>query len=66
MCIRDSGRTLTHLEPETLRLAKRHGFSDAQIGELVGLGEAVVRGVRQALDIRPVYKTVDTLSLIHI
>ena len=60
--VRGCGRTLTHLEPETLRLAKRHGFSDAQIGELVGLGEAVVRGVRQALDIRPVYKTVDTCA----
>ncbi|QQS00895.1 MAG: carbamoyl-phosphate synthase large subunit [Austwickia sp.] len=60
--VRGSGRTLTHLEPETLRLAKRHGFSDAQIGELVGLGEAVVRGVRQALDIRPVFKTVDTCA----
>ena len=60
--VRSTGRTLTHLEPDTLRLAKRHGFSDAQIGELVGLGEDVVRGVRQALDIRPVFKTVDTCA----
>ncbi len=60
--IRSCGRSLRHLEPETLRLAKRHGFSDAQIGELVGLAEPVVRGVRQALDIRPVYKTVDTCA----
>ncbi len=60
--IRSSGRSLRHLDPDTLRAAKRHGFSDAQIGELVGLGEAVVRGVRQALDIRPVYKTVDTCA----
>ncbi len=60
--LRSCGRSLRHLEPETLRLAKRHGFSDAQIGELVGLAEPVVRGVRQALDIRPVYKTVDTCA----
>ena len=60
--IRSCGRSLRHLEPETLRLAKRHGFSDAQVGELVGLAEPVVRGVRQALDIRPVYKTVDTCA----
>ena len=50
------------LHPETLREAKRHGFSDAQIGELVHLDESVVRGVRHALDIRPVYKTVDTCA----
>ncbi|MFI0432819.1 MAG: carbamoyl-phosphate synthase large subunit [Candidatus Nanopelagicales bacterium] len=50
------------LEPDLLRLAKRHGFSDAQIGAIRGLPEAVVRGVRQALGIRPVYKTVDTCA----
>ncbi|MBW3086031.1 Carbamoyl-phosphate synthase large chain [Austwickia sp. TVS 96-490-7B] len=60
--IRECGRSLRHLEADTLRLAKRHGFSDVQIGELVGLSEAVVRGVRQALDIRPVFKTVDTCA----
>ena len=50
------------LDAEVLRLAKRHGFSDAQIGAIRGLPEAVVRGVRQALGIRPVYKTVDTCA----
>ncbi|WP_134773511.1 carbamoyl-phosphate synthase large subunit [Ornithinimicrobium flavum] len=50
------------LTPELLRLAKRHGFSDAQLAELTGLTEAVVRGVRQALGVRPVYKTVDTCA----
>ncbi len=51
-----------HLTPEILRLAKRHGFSDAQVGEITGLPEPVVRGVRHALGIRPVYKTVDTCA----
>ncbi len=50
------------LTPQALRLAKRHGFSDAQIAQIAGLGEPVVRGVRQALGIRPVYKTVDTCA----
>jgi len=50
------------LTPEVLRLAKRHGFSDAQLSQLSGMPEAVVRGVRHALGVRPVYKTVDTCA----
>ncbi|MGW2601341.1 carbamoyl-phosphate synthase large subunit [Streptomyces klenkii] len=50
------------LEPELLAEAKRHGFSDAQIGAIRGLPEAVVREVRHALGVRPVYKTVDTCA----
>ncbi|WP_109471489.1 carbamoyl-phosphate synthase large subunit [Ornithinimicrobium cavernae] len=53
-----AGRATPHL----LRRAKRHGFSDAQIAQIVGQPEAVVRGVRQALGVRPVYKTVDTCA----
>ncbi|RAG83395.1 carbamoyl phosphate synthase large subunit [Streptacidiphilus pinicola] len=50
------------LDPELLRHAKRHGFSDQQIGEIRGLRPDVVREVRHALGIRPVYKTVDTCA----
>lgn len=50
------------LTPALLRLAKRHGFSDAQLASLRGMPEAVVRGVRHALGVRPVYKTVDTCA----
>lgn len=50
------------LTPEVIKLAKRHGFSDLQLAEIRGLTEDVVRGVRQALGIRPVYKTVDTCA----
>src|SRR5690606_19459015 len=50
------------LTPQQLRRAKRHGFSDAQIAEITGTPESVVRGVRQALGVRPVYKTVDTCA----
>jgi len=55
-------RTAAELDAETLRLAKDHGFSDAQIGQLRGDDEAEVRGVRHGLGIRPVYKTVDTCA----
>ncbi|MER7070113.1 carbamoyl-phosphate synthase large subunit [Terrabacter sp. NPDC000476] len=48
--------------PELLRLVKRHGFSDAQVATLRRMPEAVVRGVRHALGVRPVYKTVDTCA----
>ena len=37
------------LTPDLLRLAKRHGFSDAQIGKIRGMTADVVRGVRHAL-----------------
>jgi carbamoyl-phosphate synthase large subunit len=50
------------LTPGLLRLAKRHGFSDLQIGKIRGMSADVVRGVRHALGIRPVYKTVDTCA----
>ncbi len=50
------------LTAQVLRRAKRHGFSDAQIGKLRDLHPEVVRGVRHALGIRPVFKTVDTCA----
>ena len=50
------------LDEATLRRAKRHGFSDHQLGQIRGMREDVVRGVRQALGVRPVFKTVDTCA----
>jgi carbamoyl-phosphate synthase large subunit len=50
------------LTPELLRLVKKHGFSDAQVASIRRMPEAVVRGVRHALGVRPVYKTVDTCA----
>ncbi|MFG3114842.1 carbamoyl-phosphate synthase large subunit [Streptomyces sp. NPDC048197] len=50
------------LGPEILAEAKRYGFSDAQIAAVRGLREDVVREVRHALGVRPVYKTVDTCA----
>jgi carbamoyl-phosphate synthase large subunit len=60
--VADRVAAATELTPRLLRLAKRHGFSDQQLGQLRELPEAVVRGVRQALGVRPVYKTVDTCA----
>ncbi len=50
------------LDADVLRVAKEHGFSDAQLAELRGDTEAEIRGVRHAFGIRPVYKTVDTCA----
>ena len=50
------------LTADLLRLAKRHGLADPQIAKLRNLSEDVVRGVRWALGVRPVYKTVDTCA----
>jgi len=50
------------LDPSLLSRAKRHGFSDRQLGEITGMTEDVVRGLRHALGVRPVYKTVDTCA----
>ncbi|GAB6857693.1 carbamoyl-phosphate synthase large subunit [Microbacterium xylanilyticum] len=55
-------RTAPELDAAILRLGKDHGFSDAQFAQLRGLTEAEVRGVRHALGVRPVYKTVDTCA----
>src|SRR5215217_2770860 len=55
-------RAAPELTPALLRRAKRQGFSDKQIGSLRSMPEPVVRGVRHALGIRPVYKTVDTCA----
>ncbi|MCP2636935.1 carbamoyl-phosphate synthase large subunit [Microbacterium sp. HD4P20] len=54
------------LDAATLRIAKEHGFSDVQIAQLRSasgeIGETEIRGIRHALGIRPVYKTVDTCA----
>ena len=58
----DRVRSADPLSPDLLREAKETGFSDAQLAALRGTREDVIRGVRHALGIRPVYKTVDTCA----
>ncbi|GAA4388835.1 carbamoyl-phosphate synthase large subunit [Ornithinibacter aureus] len=60
--IADAVADAPELTPDLLRLAKTHGFSDAQLAGLRAMPEAVVRGVRHALGVRPVFKTVDTCA----
>jgi len=55
-------KSASALDRHSITAAKRHGFSDAQIGLIRGISEAEVRGIRHTLDIRPVYKTVDTCA----
>ncbi|MDH4233322.1 MAG: carbamoyl-phosphate synthase large subunit, partial [Nitrospirota bacterium] len=47
---------------EMLREAKEYGFSDRRLGQLLGLPEMEVRGLRKKHKILPVYKIVDTCA----
>ncbi len=47
---------------DLLRSAKVLGFSDSQIGSLRSLSDSEVRAIRHRLNLRPVYKTVDTCA----
>ncbi|HEX4018338.1 MAG TPA: carbamoyl-phosphate synthase large subunit [Frankiaceae bacterium] len=49
-------------DEQTLREAKRSGFSDRQIAAITGRSEEAVRERRHAAGIRPVFKTVDTCA----
>jgi carbamoyl-phosphate synthase large subunit len=60
--VADEVRAAPALTLDLLRAAKRHGFSDQQIGELRGTDEASIRSLRHNLGLRPVYKTVDTCA----
>ncbi|KAB1657847.1 carbamoyl-phosphate synthase large subunit [Pseudoclavibacter chungangensis] len=60
--VADDIREAPAIDAGLLRHAKRHGFSDAQIGELRGLGESDVRAIRWNAGVHPVYKTVDTCA----
>jgi carbamoyl-phosphate synthase large subunit len=60
--VADTVRTAAELDADTIRYAKEHGFSDAQLAEIRGISEQEVRGLRHGLGIRPVYKTVDTCA----
>jgi carbamoyl-phosphate synthase large subunit len=55
-------KSAPELDRTTLKMAKEHGFSDLQIAELRGLKEIQVQNLRHELNLRPVYKTVDTCA----
>ena len=63
--INDVARTVAQpgeLSLDLLKLAKSTGFSDSQIAAIRGVSEADVRKARHQLNLRPVYKTVDTCA----
>ena len=54
--------TLSDLDTESLRDLKRKGFSDRRLAYLLDTTEGEVRKLRHSLNIRPVYKRVDTCA----
>ena len=56
------GRHLADLDKDALFQLKRRGFSDRRLAGLLGTDQHAVRAYRQALNVRPVYKRVDTCA----
>ena len=54
--------SLSALDADAIFRLKRKGFSDARLAELLGVSEKAFRKQRQKLNIRPVYKRVDTCA----
>jgi carbamoyl-phosphate synthase large subunit len=55
-------RRAPDLSRDTLRRAKRLGFSDRRLGELAGRAEAEVRAARHAHGVHATFKVVDTCA----
>ncbi|MEO1330491.1 MAG: carbamoyl-phosphate synthase large subunit [Pseudomonadota bacterium] len=49
-------------DAQGMRRLKRMGFSDARLAKLANMPEMVVRDVRHALGVRPVFKRIDTCA----
>ena len=60
--VAESISSAKQLTEAVFKMAKNHGFSDAQIGQIRGLEEIKVRSLRHELGLRPSYKTVDTCA----
>jgi carbamoyl-phosphate synthase large subunit len=56
------GKGLADLDKNLLFQLKRRGFSDRRLAKLLGTDQHAVRAYRQALNVRPVYKRVDTCA----
>ncbi|WP_037588467.1 carbamoyl-phosphate synthase large subunit [Stenoxybacter acetivorans] len=54
--------SLNDLDYDRLRILKRKGFADKRIAQLLNINEQTVRQHRHALNLRPVYKRVDTCA----
>jgi carbamoyl-phosphate synthase large subunit len=61
----EEGRTFAEapeLDESLLARAKRIGFGDAELAALRNVGEAEIRSLRHAFDLRPVFRMVDTCA----
>jgi carbamoyl-phosphate synthase large subunit len=56
------GKHLASLDAADLRALKRKGFSDRRLASLLGCSESAMRSHRHTLNVRPVYKRVDTCA----
>jgi len=56
------GKHIADLDKEALLQLKRRGFSDRRLAKLLDTDQHAVRAYRQALNVRPVYKRVDTCA----
>jgi carbamoyl-phosphate synthase large subunit len=53
---------LNEIDYRWMLTLKRKGFSDARLAKLLGISEAALRKNRHQLNVRPVYKRVDTCA----
>ncbi len=56
------GKNIADLDKQALLKLKRLGFSDRRLARLLNTDQHAVRAYRQALQVRPVYKRVDTCA----
>lgn len=56
------GKHLADLDRDAVFQLKRRGFSDKRLAKVLGTDQHAVRAYRQALNVRPVYKRVDTCA----
>jgi carbamoyl-phosphate synthase large subunit len=56
------GKHIADLSKDTVFRLKRKGFSDRRLAKLLNTDQHAVRAFRQALNVRPVYKRVDTCA----
>jgi len=56
------GKQIADLDKAALLKLKRSGFSDRRLASLLNTDQHAVRAYRQALQVRPVYKRVDTCA----
>ncbi len=53
---------LTAIDADTMRMLKKKGFSDRRLAKLLQTSDKALREARHALNVRPVYKRVDTCA----